>query len=583
MYYDFTVKIPSIKGKVTKRKIGNILYVYLEVSRVYDPKRKFNIPKRVVIGKVCKEDDTLMYPNDIYLKLFPDTVVPEERRQAPRSCCLRVGPYVVIDSIVNEYGLKPLLEKHLGDKAGLALDLASYMIVNEDNAGQYYPDYAFTHPLFTDQMRIYSDSSVSRFFSELKQDQIIRFLDDWNKDRDHRQRIYLSYDSTNKNCQAGDIDIVEFGNAKEDRGLPIVNVGLAYDSTNKVPLFYEQYSGSINDVSQFKCFVDKATEYNYRHIGFILDRGYFSQSNIRYMDKNGYQFVIMAKGCKDLVSAVVKEKAGTFETDRGGCIRYYHVYGTTVKKQLYPEDEHKRYFHIYFSASKMAAERMEVDNKIDRLENELKKYEGQEIEISDYCKHYFDCHYEGKKFLFAVARNEVIEEELKLCGYFCIITSEEMTAQEAFLLYKGRDASEKLFRADKTFLGARSLRIHSQDSMSAKHFIEFIALIIRNRIYNLLKEEMLRLGLKRNYMTVPGAIRELEKIEMVRRNNGIYRLDHAVTKTQRVILNSFGIDMATVKNKVSGIAVILQNAAEEETTEEKEEFDDDEEEINCFA
>ena len=35
-----------------------------------------------------------------------------------------------------------------------------------------------------------------------------------------------------------------------------------------------------------------------------------------------------------------------------------------------------------------------------------------------------------------------------MCGYFCIITSENMKAKEAFELYKSRDASEKLFKAD---------------------------------------------------------------------------------------------------------------------------------------
>ena len=36
-------------------------------------------------------------------------------------------------------------------------------------------------------------------------------------------------------------------------------------------------------------------------------------------------------------------------------------------------------------------------------------------------------------------------------------------------------------------------------------------------------------------MTVPAAIRELEKIEMLRGTDRVYRLDHAVTKTQRTI------------------------------------------------
>ena len=79
----------------------------------------------------------------------------------------------------------------------------------------------------------------------------IGFLDDWNKRRDHKQRIYISYDSSNKNCNAGDIELIEYGKAKDDKGIPIFNLALAFDKTNRVPLFYEEYPGSITDVSQF--------------------------------------------------------------------------------------------------------------------------------------------------------------------------------------------------------------------------------------------------------------------------------------------------------------------------------------------
>ncbi len=48
---------------------------------------------------------------------------------------------------------------------------------------------------------------------------------------------------------------------------------------------------------------------------------------------------------------------------------------------------------------------------------------------------------------------DVINEEIRLCGYFVIITSEKMTAAQALELYKSRDASEKLFRGDKSYLG----------------------------------------------------------------------------------------------------------------------------------
>ena len=55
-------------------------------------------------------------------------------------------------------------------------------------------------------------------------------------------------------------------------------------------------------------------------------------------------------------------------------------------------------------------------------------------------------------------------------------------------------------------------------------------------------------------MTVPAAIKELEKIEMVRGLDRIYRLDHAVTATQKVILKAFGMDANYIKLKSDEIA-----------------------------
>ena len=169
-----------------------------------------------------------------------------------------------------------------------------------------------------------------------------------------------------------------------------------------------------------------------------------------------------------------------------------------------------------------------------------------------------------------------------------------MTAQDAYILYKSRDASEKLFRADKSFLGSKSMRVCSEKSLSAKIIIEFIALIIRNRMFNLLKTEMLKLDVRKNFLTVPAAIRELEKIEMVRRNNGDYKLDHAITKTQKTILESFGINEKDIQAEATGISVSLRENiktdvfsidnedASEEISDEQLEVEYYEDEISSF-
>lgn len=560
MYFDSTVAIPSEKGKIIIKKKGNAEYVLYQRGQVYKPDKKYAVPQRSIIGKVNPDAPDTMYPNEHFQEYFPSVILPEELPETYRSCALRIGAYAVIQKVLDDYKIPEILLPYFGKDSGLILDLVSYMIVDEENAGQYYPDFAFNHPLFSENMRIYSDSKVSRLLKGITREQINAFLDEWNKGRDHKQRIYVSYDSTNKNCQAGDIDLIEYGKPKNDQGLPIFNLAIAYDKNNRVPLFYEEYPGSITDVSQFRYMVDKVQQYNYKNIGFILDRGYFSKDNIRYMEENGHAFVIMVKGQKELVSSLVQEHRNTFETDRSCNIRTYRMYGKTVLSKLYEDDACERQFHIYYNPSKQAAERELFEQDLDRIKLYLDKHIGEKITVPKSFREYFNVHFNKNEELTSYEEKEAaIRSRLEVCGYFCIITSESMTAQEALVHYKGRDVSEKLFGADKTFIGARSMRVQSSEALSTKIFIEFIALIVRNRIYNLLKETLLRMEVRQNYMTVPASIRELEKIEMVRRSNGQYRLDHAVSKRQKTILGAFGLDDEYIRALASRISGMLAN------------------------
>lgn len=556
MYLDFKVKIPSDSAGITRKKIKGTTYIYYSYEHNYSSEKGYTVPKSTSIGKCTDDEPDLMYPNTNFLKFFPSEELPETKGGAHRSGCLRIGTYLVLRRIIAEYHLDEMIGNIIGKNSGLFLDLAVYSIIAENNAGQYYPDYAFNHPLFTDRMKIYSDSKVSAFINSITGDQSRAFLDEWNEKQDHSQKIYISYDSTNKNCQAGDIDFVEYGHPKEDTGAPVINYSVAYDRNNAKPLYYEDYPGSIVDVSQLQYMLEKAGGYGYKNVGFILDRGYFSKENIHYMDKYGYEFVIMMKGMKELVKSLVLEVKGTFEEDRRYSIRDYKVSGITVKKQLYPSDEKERYFHIFYNDRKRSSEHEAIEAKIDRMAECLHKHEGTKYEIkgSGFAK-YFDLIYYNKgkkdeKFMYGRELCDVINEEIRLCGYFVIITSEKMTAAQALELYKSRDASEKLFRGDKSYLGNKSFRVHTSESVHAKIFIEFVALIIRSRFYTCLKERMQKNG-KKNYMTVPAAIRELEKIELIRQSDREYRMDYAVTATQKEILKAFNMTAANIRTQAS--------------------------------
>ena len=137
------------------------------------------------------------------------------------------------------------------------------MMIPNDAFLKYFPDAVLSG------MKIYSDASVSDFFKSITKDKSTGFLNEWNAKRNRRERIYISYDSTNKNCQAGEIELAEFGHVKTDIGSAIINYSVGYDLKNKEPLFYEAYPGSINDVSQLRAMLGKITWYGYKKIGFI--------------------------------------------------------------------------------------------------------------------------------------------------------------------------------------------------------------------------------------------------------------------------------------------------------------------------
>jgi hypothetical protein len=234
------------------------------------------------------------------------------------------------------------------------------------------------------------------------------------------------------------------------------------------------------------------------------------------------------------------------------------INGITVEDYLFSADEKKRYFHIYYSDFRKARERANLQRMIREQKAALENLKGTEDKIDSRSIPYFDLIYhkdkDGKERLqFVRERKDVISRDIRLCGYFCIISSGKMTAAQALDLYKSRDASEKLFRGDKSYLGGRSIRTCHDEPTYSKIFIEFVALIIRNKIYTCLTDRMKEIHKKKNYMTVPVALKELDKIELIRQADGIYKLDHAVTATQKDILQAFNLTATNVRKEAEKI------------------------------
>ena len=99
---DFTVPVPEAKGKICRQTSRGRVYIQYILDRTYDPKKKYNKPKRTCIGRLA-EDGVSMYPNENFFKFFPDTPLPERRPHAKRAPSLHAGPHIVFDRIIKDY------------------------------------------------------------------------------------------------------------------------------------------------------------------------------------------------------------------------------------------------------------------------------------------------------------------------------------------------------------------------------------------------------------------------------------------------------------------------------------------------
>ena len=285
-----TVIVP-VKGK---------RYVYTIAEKRYLKDRQYNVNKRTCFGKM--EDDTYMIPNDKFFRMFPELA---ELSEAPAcSDVLKTGVYLAVKKILRDLELDALLDDVYGRDGDMIKDVAAYMISSEDSVMQHFPSYEYEHPLFME--RAAQDTAVCEMLKRHTIAEHDQFLAEWNRLQKDVEGIYISYDSTNMNSAAEGIELLEFGHSKDGGSeLPQVNVSIAFDQDRATPLFYEVYPGSIVDNSQCQIMVDKAKRYGYQSIGFILDRGYFSADNIRYFEKNGYEFLLMARGNAQFIKEAI--------------------------------------------------------------------------------------------------------------------------------------------------------------------------------------------------------------------------------------------------------------------------------------
>lgn len=199
--------------------------------------------------------------------------------------------------------------------------------------------------------------------------------------------------------------------------------------------------------------------------------------------------------------------------------------------------------HVYYDDIRASEEKVALMSRYETWEKEIEKKVTKRIATEGEMKKYrkvFKLKYDQNGYLVAYQRkSRYIKEEIRNLGFFFIMTSEEMSASKALDIYRGRDNIEKMFRSLKSGIDFNKARVHTTESLKSKVFVTFIAMIVRNELFQ--KAEELRKKNRKAY-TVPGMITELENIECTRNSVGRYRRKYALTAKQKLILKQFDMD-----------------------------------------
>ena len=503
--------------------------VYYEVSRSYDKNKKYNVPNRVCIGKLLENNK--MNPNSNYYEYFND----ESSLKEPPilSDTISIGFNAVLDKLFDDTQIDILLKEiYSEDEYKSMRDLISYIISNETSTIQHFPYYARRMNILSDTIK--SDSYYSSFFKDVITDKKNElFLSAWNMLERNEDKLYISYDSTNMNTSSVGIELAEVGHPKVDEDLPQVNLSLAINQKESLPLFYELYPGSNIDNSQLKHMVDRLKEYGYKDIGVILDRGYYSRGNINYLKDNGYDYLLMVKTNNEVISSLIKELRYSLPKAKH-FIEEHNVYGTSKKVSLYEGDKKKNYVHIYFDSTRAADETKDLLRKQSTLSKELDSHIKEHHKKDDLKKSYpsFKLKADKEGYLKSYETNDSYLDELSdTLGFFSIITSSDMSASKALDIYRDRDTVEKLFESLKSEMDYKKFKVSSAASLRGKTFIIFIASIIRSRIYYLTKP--LKIKNRKDY-TVPAIINELNNIEVSKNAKDRYIRRYSLTSKQKI-------------------------------------------------
>ncbi|MEM3513414.1 MAG: IS1634 family transposase [Thermoplasmata archaeon] len=504
---------------IIKQKIRGRIYAY-EVQAYWDPVKKQARQKRRYLGVWDEATGTIL----------------KKEIQKDVRCTKEFGSAYLLKAISEEKGLLTKLNTAFGKDGNAILALAFAKIIRPTalrNVEHVMEDTQISEMCGADVS--FSSQWISDFLVRLGNNE--RGVKEFCSILIKRKDDALVYDITSLSSYSKNINWLEYGDEYRKLGMPQVNLALVFSVEQKLPIYYKIFPGSVNDVSTLKNLLQEVKCLGIKNGLFVLDRGFYSESNIAEMIQEGIDFIIPLPFSTELAKRMISETKEVIESPD---------YARTYEGKLYYVIErkvevgaHSVYAYFLFNETRKADE---VETFYNRLIDVEKALDGHRVyanpwkhieQIAGDFKNYFS--YEIKGQMIHLKRDaKAIGEAVNRMGKMVLISSQKLEWKEALSLYRERDAIEKLYDEMKNDMELQPLRVRKNETLKGLVFLYFIAAIVRS----LLRQRMIKAKLVEKY-SIDEILAEMGKLRAVQIGN-IWKLTE-ITKKQREILKKMNI------------------------------------------
>jgi transposase, IS4 family len=283
-----------------KNRKNGVTYVY-ESTGYWDKEKKQARNYRKCIGKLNNETGEIIYSKK-YLESKE-----LEAKTVPVKCKRNFyGATYLLDQISKKLGITQNLKRCFPDNYKKILSLAYYLVMEDRNPMSRFSKWSHTHKHpYGKDIPSQRSSELLGTISEHGKQTFFRL-----QSKRRQEEEYLAYDTTSISSYSKSLKQVKYGLNKDHDPLPQINLALLFGETSRLPVYYRKLPGNISDVKTIKNMLSDIDFLQLKKVKLVLDRGFYSKSNIDALYQKHHKFLIALKTSLKIVKQKLDEIGG---------------------------------------------------------------------------------------------------------------------------------------------------------------------------------------------------------------------------------------------------------------------------------